>query len=268
MKTHLLKVKTWLFLDVKKSIFLIFFFLYAFISNSQPGYISIVSNGKDDFWVYVNGIRVSPNPGFYAFNIPVNTPVCHVRIVFVQPRIPAIEKVVSLKDPAGRWYHVTFFLRKVKRWLYVIDDADATYELLMPGLVYPPSGQPLMELQGHDDLGNPRIHPSTPSSPSAPPAGYCTPMDPGTFEAAKITISKASFDDSKLTIAKQIASSNCLLASQIRDIMRLFAFESTRLEFAKFAYPFCYDKGNYFLVNDAFTFSSSIDELNKFIYGY
>jgi len=93
-------------------------------------------------------------------------------------------------------------------------------------------------------------------------------MDPSTFDAAEITISKASFDNSKLTIAKQIASSNCLLASQIRDIMRIFAFESTRLEFAKFAYAFCYDKGNYFLVNNAFTFSSSIDELNKLIYGY
>jgi hypothetical protein len=47
--------------------------------------------------------------------------------------------------------------------------------------------------------------------------------------------------------------------------MKLFSFESSRLEFAKFAYKYTWDINNYFLLNDAFDFESSIDELNKYI---
>jgi hypothetical protein len=46
--------------------------------------------------------------------------------------------------------------------------------------------------------------------------------------------------------------------------MLLFDFESTRLTFAKFAYKYTFDKGNYYKVNDAFQFESSIEELNQF----
>ena len=47
--------------------------------------------------------------------------------------------------------------------------------------------------------------------------------------------------------------------------MQLFNFESSRLEFAKFAYPYTFDQGNYYKLNDAFQFESSIDELNEFV---
>jgi hypothetical protein len=47
--------------------------------------------------------------------------------------------------------------------------------------------------------------------------------------------------------------------------MSLFNFESSRLEFAKFAYGYTYDLGNYFIVNDAFNFESSISELDRYI---
>lgn len=249
------------------------FSLLFFSAKAQPGLLSFVSNGGDRFWVYVNGVQINSEPRFYVLNIAVSSPQCHVRIVFENPRIPSIEKTVTLMDPTGRWYQASFFLRKVKRWLYIMSDADASYELLIPGYIYPSGGQQLLELQGHEGRENPRIPPSAPSQPTAPSPSpipvpsYCMPMDFSAFEAAKTTIMKASFDDTKLSIAKQIASANCLTAAQIRDIMKLFSFESTRLDFAKFAYRYCYDKGNYFMVNDAFSFSSSIDELNQFIFG-
>jgi hypothetical protein len=94
------------------------------------------------------------------------------------------------------------------------------------------------------------------------------PMSPADFDAAKGTISSKSFDDSKLTIAKQIISTNCLLSSQVRELMKLFSFEDSKLELAKYAYGYTYDTGNYFKVNDAFTFESTIDELNTYISGF
>lgn len=91
------------------------------------------------------------------------------------------------------------------------------------------------------------------------------PMSPGEFDAAMASIKSKSFEDSKLTIAKQIIKTNCLLSAQVREIMYLFNFEDTRLDLAKFAYAYTLDLGNYYKLNDAFTFESSIDELNRFI---
>jgi hypothetical protein len=64
-----------------------------------------------------------------------------------------------------------------------------------------------------------------------------------------------------------VISANCLFCSQVKEIMLLFSFEASKLEFAKFAYPYVFDQGNYFKLNDAFTFESSIEELNNFING-
>lgn len=93
-------------------------------------------------------------------------------------------------------------------------------------------------------------------------------MDPNSFAGAKQSISSKSFEDSKMTVAKQVGNSNCFTAAQVKEVIGLFDFEDSRLEFAKFAYSRTIDPSNYYLVNDAFDFESSIDELNKHINGY
>ena len=95
--------------------------------------------------------------------------------------------------------------------------------------------------------------------------GCSRPMDSGSFTSAKGSISSKGFDDTKLSTAKQVAKANCMSAAQIKEVMGLFGFEETKLEFAKYAYDFCTDKNNYYMVGDAFSFSSSNDELNEFI---
>lgn len=91
------------------------------------------------------------------------------------------------------------------------------------------------------------------------------PMSDGDFASAKQSIGSKTFEDSKLTIAKQVISSNCLFAHQVREVMAMFDFEDTKLDFAKYAYGYTYDLNNYFKVNDAFEFESTIDELNAYI---
>jgi hypothetical protein len=99
------------------------------------------------------------------------------------------------------------------------------------------------------------------------PYGCAYPMSPQDFNSAKQSIAGKSFEDSKLTIAKQIINTNCLLSAQVKEIMLLFSFEDTRLDLAKYAYGYTWDIGNYYKLNDAFTFESSIDELNEYING-
>lgn len=95
--------------------------------------------------------------------------------------------------------------------------------------------------------------------------GCNNPMTEERFSQVKETISSKDFEETKHTVAKQVMNANCLFASQVKEIMLLFDFESTRLEFAKEAYSHTYDSDNYYLLNDAFDFESSVSELNEFI---
>ena len=94
------------------------------------------------------------------------------------------------------------------------------------------------------------------------------PMDDSQFADALRSVSSQSFDDDKATVAKQITGSNCLTSEQVKRMMMELDFEDTKLEYAKFAYDKTYDIGNYYKLNDAFDFSSSVDELNEHINGH
>lgn len=78
---------------------------------------------------------------------------------------------------------------------------------------------------------------------------------------------RAWYDDDKLRIARQHVRQTHIASHQVRTIMEQFSFESNRLEFAKFAHSRVSDPDNYYLVNDAFDFSCSANELNEFIWG-
>jgi len=49
--------------------------------------------------------------------------------------------------------------------------------------------------------------------------------------------------------------------------MNMLTFESSKLELAKAGYAFVTDRQNFYLVNNSFTFDSSISELEHFIHG-
>jgi len=91
------------------------------------------------------------------------------------------------------------------------------------------------------------------------------PMDCLTFGQLVRTIECKSFESSRFQVACQAASVNYFTSEQVAVLLTKFTFESTRLEFAKLAFDRALDKNRYFLVNDAFVFESSIDELNAYI---
>lgn len=111
------------------------------------------------------------------------------------------------------------------------------------------------------------------SGPAMPVCGIChgchdfnvlCELEFGNISAA---VCKRTFESDKLIVAKQAIGCRAVSADQVRRLMGHFTFESTKLEFAKWAHGHCWDAQNYYVVNNAFTFSSSIDELNAFIGG-
>lgn len=85
------------------------------------------------------------------------------------------------------------------------------------------------------------------------------------FKQMLSTLKAKTFESDKVSIAKQLFRTNCYTVAQVKEILTLFTFESNRLDLAKFAYSCTFDYDNYYQLNDLFTFSSSIDELNDYI---
>ncbi len=85
------------------------------------------------------------------------------------------------------------------------------------------------------------------------------------FNQFKQAVINSGFDNTKLAIAKQTISRNYFTAAQVKEIVCLFSFDNSKLDIAKAAYRNSIDKNNYFLVRDALSFSSSKEELSRFL---
>jgi Domain of unknown function (DUF4476) len=88
------------------------------------------------------------------------------------------------------------------------------------------------------------------------------------FNQAKETLRREWFENTRVTTAKQILDRNYFTSRQIKELLLLFTFENNKLDLAKHAYSRTVDKGNYYIVNDAFTFNNSKEELARYIRDY
>lgn len=97
-------------------------------------------------------------------------------------------------------------------------------------------------------------------------SGCIYPVTSSDFAKVKSAIESKDFEDTKISTAKQvIKAKGCFSSEQIKELMMTFDFEDSRLEIAKYAYDFCSDRDNYFVLHDAFDFDSSTEELNEFL---
>jgi hypothetical protein len=95
--------------------------------------------------------------------------------------------------------------------------------------------------------------------------GYGNVMSHVSFNTLVNTLDNENFDSHKLSIIKQALVYNNLTTEQVVLLLNQFTFDSNKLKLAKMAFTKTVDKQNYFLVNNSFTFNSSIRNLNKYI---
>lgn len=85
------------------------------------------------------------------------------------------------------------------------------------------------------------------------------------LEQVKESLRKEWFDNNRLTSAKFIIDKNNFTTAQVKELVLLFTFDNSRLELAKYAYRKTVDQKNYYQVSELLTFSSSKEELARFI---
>lgn len=154
----------------------------------------------------------------------------------------------SLRDDAARLEFATMAYPRTidPENFYEVYDAFTTFSKMM---------------RLHD-----RIHQFPPAS--APPV-VNLPRIVTKDEIATIlkSLRRETFDNTRMQVARQILSTSRsqFLSSQIKQVADCFDFEPAKLEVAKYAYQYTFDREKYFVVNETFTFDSNKHALASYI---
>ena len=106
------------------------------------------------------------------------------------------------------------------------------------------------------------VQPQLPVLPSAPQRQI---IDALSFQQLKETINKTAFEQTKQSVLNQAAGNFWFTTHQVKELIGLFSFESTKLEAAKKMYDRTVDPQNYFAINQVFSFSSSVNDLSQYL---
>lgn len=117
-------------------------------------------------------------------------------------------------------------------------------------------------------------NPASPPSPIAampPPANVQQPpmamnqMPAPEFENLLQTIKNKNFDEERLNITQQVIGNNQKInTEQLRQLLQVFSFEKTKVQTAKYCYPYLTDTQNFYLTYNDLKFGNSITELTQF----
>ena len=206
--------------------------------HHDPVGLTVSTRLNTSFWIYIDDVLQNQNPVRSISIIDIPASDSYVRVVIDDDESHSFGQYVDFNQTAKSfvinrqgsfygWENATHSIRPEVTMSMVMDQ----------GPILPPMEGP---------LGIPM-------------------MSDRDFEDVRTALTNESFDNTRLALAKQIASTNPLSAAQVAEICKLFSFESNRLEFAKYAYPYCVDKNKYFLVNAAFSYDSSKRNLDSFL---
>jgi hypothetical protein len=91
-------------------------------------------------------------------------------------------------------------------------------------------------------------------------------MNDREFSQVLSAMQKEWYEGNKLKSAQHIVNTNYFTSAQVKLMLQMFSFEANKLDLAKLAYGKTVDQRNFYLtVSDAFAFSSSKDELARYI---
>lgn len=256
------------------------FFSAATQLFSQTSNLIVFNEVREDFTLEVNGQRINQAPAQHVRVTGLKPSQYTVKVFFVNASLPNQTIYLNLQPEREITYGLLRRGSASPLEFKFLNESTLGYFPVAPqNITVVPYNGPLT------DPGLVTTQPAAPVVTSRPmpveqvivkpnplpgytgPFGCENPMEPAQFDEVKRSISAKSFSDSKMQLAKQVTRSNCLLTSQVVELISLFTFETQKLEFAKFAYEFTYDQGNYYKVNDAFGFESSIRELEQHLSG-
>lgn len=92
-----------------------------------------------------------------------------------------------------------------------------------------------------------------------------TAMDDASFTSFLTKLKDKSFDNQKTDFVKSTMKNNWFTSDQVLEILKTFSFENGKVDMAKLIWHKTTDKGNFFKIYDAFTFSSSEKSVQEYV---
>jgi hypothetical protein len=92
------------------------------------------------------------------------------------------------------------------------------------------------------------------------PIGNQGVNDPS-FQQFVQLLTDESFDSKRIDLAKNYISKTQVSVAQIKAVLNTMSFDSNRKDIAIYAYSYCFDKQNYVLLKEAFSFTSSFNDV-------
>lgn len=90
------------------------------------------------------------------------------------------------------------------------------------------------------------------------------PLEEDDFANFKINLNNQRLEDDKLQFAKNYLINQYLTAKQIAEVLLVFEYEETKLDFAMFIYPRTFDLDNFITeIRPRFKFENSLDQLKQ-----
>lgn len=108
---------------------------------------------------------------------------------------------------------------------------------------------------------------SEPASPVASPVppDVTATLTTGKLNKLKTKVSAKKVDTEKMNLLKDALKDETVTSEQVGDIMNWFEFESSKVDFAEWAYTKTSDKENFSDLGAKLTYQKYRDELNKFL---
>jgi hypothetical protein len=265
-----------------KKIIVLFLTLGIFLEGYSQAKLSITSVNGEPFYLFLNGVRINNRP---IANVSVNKiPVgIHKISIKIPGKIGNVTREIDLSENNTLYdyllvndrgnYYLSFYAAYSQA--FIDDHTDFSIKPQIPQQPEPDNKDinisiNVNQVNTQTTVANNGNGSSTNVPPPPPPqpviSGKClNPVSIDEFNAFLASLESKSFDDTKMTMAKQYIRNNCVTSSQVYLILKQIDFEDSKLKLAKYAYQYVFDPEKYYKVNNAFEYSSSVEELNKYI---
>ncbi len=196
---------------------------------------------------------------------------------------------VTIGDlPPGRHYVKIFTTYQNRRGRMVeqtsFEGRVKTYSGHITYFTYDPNSNTISETEQEMGIsGNPQPNYNNDMANTQPPADNYNPgnnqpaaspaastdmaaaVGEAKLEKAKKKAATKNTDTEKFNAVKEALDNEQFTCAQIAGIMDIFSFESTKVDFAEWAYPKTIDKQSFSILKDKLTYQSYREDLDKFV---
>ena len=236
--------------------------LGLFAQNMMMPNSSISFQGQNNtfFNLLVDGVRITPSPR-NAAEMTAIVPGAHTF-------------TFQILQPNGSYFNfrTSFFVEPGFVYAYSIEYNLWTGVSFLQNMRNPmPGTQPYNNYPNNNYPNNNPYNNYPYNNPNSMPPGQqfqdCMrfAMSDGDFETYLNAVRNKAGDQTKMSIAQQGLFRRQIRCNQVLQVMKIFSFESSRLDFAKFAFDYLCDPQNVYQLNDGFTFSSSVSDFEQFL---